>query len=309
MNGPSMDMLLSLSMGYKAAGEAVASQRQLVESLCANGLLQKESPLAKVMSAVDRASFGKGYDAVYEDKPLKMNGTVMTAPHMHALAVDALLKHVQNVEEIQTVADLGCGSGYVAALLEELFPSATVLAVDFEDVLERHTKDALADRSRVSVMTPEEFESLDQTVQVCHVGFAMKRSTAEQFAHTKLANGGVVVIPVGRQGSEQELMLIKKTADGSLQFEKIMQCLFSESRHREAQAPAEVAMVTPQEIQSKMDAVAEELKTWKADFESQNGRKPSVHEMPHELLEAYAQLKIVLRKAQAGTLKAPTMAL
>eukprot|EP00475_Leptophrys_vorax_P000677 TRINITY_DN10383_c0_g1_i1.p1 TRINITY_DN10383_c0_g1~~TRINITY_DN10383_c0_g1_i1.p1 ORF type:complete len:329 (-),score=97.59 TRINITY_DN10383_c0_g1_i1:387-1373(-) len=299
MNGPSMDMILSLSMGYKKNALKIASQSQLVDSLKANGVLQ-DGAVSAAMRDVDRAAFAAGAvnggGDVYEDKPCKMEGTVMTAPHMHALALQALAERLSSptVEEVKSAADIGCGSGYVAAVMEKLFPNAEVVyAVDFEGVLKRYARLALSQFSRVKLVSASEFKN--GKVDAVHVGFAMRKDAADEFAKERLNEGGVMIVPIGEPGTEQELFAITKRNE-DLTFEKVMQCLFSDGRITDSVQDLAQRL---QELQEEMIAVAEELKSWRENFQRNNGGlKPNVAEMPQELLGQYASLKRQVQRLQ-----------
>ncbi|KAK9818393.1 hypothetical protein WJX72_011929 [[Myrmecia] bisecta] len=179
------------------------------------------------MRAVDRAHFvlpdmPRAYAYVDSALPIGHKQTI-SAPHMHATALDLLQGHAVPGA---SVLDVGSGSGYLSAALGKLVgdQGGQVIGV------EKHKE--LADRSiqNIKDASPELLEQ--QTVKIMpgnvlgsvldsyglfdaiHVGAA-----ADEIPQTlvdKLKPGGRMVIPVGPQDSFQDLYCVDKDAAGNV---------------------------------------------------------------------------------------------
>ncbi|KAK7991305.1 protein-L-isoaspartate O-methyltransferase [Apiospora saccharicola] len=106
-------------MAWRSSG---SSNETLVENLWTHGLLT--SPAVKdAFLRVDRAHYAPA--SPYEDSPQPIgHGATISAPHMHANAVEALLEHVlpqtSSGGPPRRVLDIGSGSGYLTHVLAEL---------------------------------------------------------------------------------------------------------------------------------------------------------------------------------------------
>ncbi len=85
-----------------------------------------------LLSQVDRAHYAPF--SPYEDSPQPLgHGATISAPHMHAAAVEGLLPFLKPGAH---VLDVGSGSGYLTRVLAELVqPGGTVIGVDHIDDL------------------------------------------------------------------------------------------------------------------------------------------------------------------------------
>ncbi|KAK8085817.1 protein-L-isoaspartate O-methyltransferase [Apiospora hydei] len=109
-------------MAWRSSG---SSNEALVENLWNNGLLT--SPVVKdAFLRVDRAHYAPA--SPYEDSPQPIgHSATISAPHMHANAVEALLEYVAPASSSQgesrrprRVLDIGSGSGYLTHVFAEL---------------------------------------------------------------------------------------------------------------------------------------------------------------------------------------------
>ncbi|ORY67101.1 protein-L-isoaspartate O-methyltransferase-domain-containing protein [Pseudomassariella vexata] len=104
-------------MAWRSSGR---TNTALVENLWSNGLIR--SPLVKAaFLSVDRAHYAPA--SPYEDSPQSIgHAATISAPHMHAAAVEALLEYVTEgvKERPRRVLDIGSGSGYLTQVLAEL---------------------------------------------------------------------------------------------------------------------------------------------------------------------------------------------
>mmetsp|Transcript_7313 Transcript_7313/g.18131 ORF Transcript_7313/g.18131 Transcript_7313/m.18131 type:complete len:247 (-) Transcript_7313:479-1219(-) len=208
------------------------SQIALVEHLIERNACRKPR-VVSVLKSVDRIHFinpgipGSERDA-YKDAPMPIGqGQTISAPHMHAVALELLEPWLQPGAR---VLDVGSGSGYLTACMARLVtPGGSVLGL--EKVPE------LARRSRASVRaacpdlppdswTIEHADALSDVLSkhagfhAIHVGAAADRLPQELVA--ALLPKGRMVIPVGAQSSVQSLMTVDKDEGGRVATEDVM---------------------------------------------------------------------------------------
>ncbi|KAG2498146.1 hypothetical protein HYH03_003904 [Edaphochlamys debaryana] len=196
-----------------------AAMAGLVNHLKQRGALRSPE-VARIMTSVDRAAFlGMGYTGAvaYEDHPLPIGfGQTISAPHMHATALELLRAHLKPGAR---VLDVGSGSGYLTACLGLMVqPGGKVLGVEVVA--------PLADRSVGALrgVVPELMQdgtiriesgnvlagllAAEEPFDAIHVGAAADPLPQELVA--KLAPGGRMVVPVGPAGGAQALYVVDK---------------------------------------------------------------------------------------------------
>ena len=114
-------------MAWRCSGR---SNQELISNLSSEGLIK--SPLvAKAMSLVDRANYCADPTTAYQDSPQSINyGATISAPHMHAHAVENLLPLLEKPGA--RVLDVGSGSGYTMAVFWHIVRphKGTVVGID-----------------------------------------------------------------------------------------------------------------------------------------------------------------------------------
>ncbi|KAI0121717.1 protein-L-isoaspartate O-methyltransferase [Xylariales sp. AK1849] len=101
-------------MAWRSSGQ---SNVALVENMYKNSLIT--SPIVKAaFLKVDRAHYAPS--SPYQDSPQAIgHGATISAPHMHANAVESLLEYILPASASE-VLDIGSGSGYLTHVLAEL---------------------------------------------------------------------------------------------------------------------------------------------------------------------------------------------
>jgi len=148
----------------------------------------------------------------YEDTALAIDvGQTISQPRLIAQML-ALLA----LDAGDRVLDVGCGSGYVSALLARLVsPGGEVYAIERQPVLVGHARDRLAELApHVHLRLGDGLLGLPEHApyDAIHVAAACPR--VPRALREQLAICGRLVIPVGPYGDTQELMLIERTVDG-----------------------------------------------------------------------------------------------
>lgn len=196
-------------MAWRCSG---ATNLELVSNLRSSGIIKSPS-VFNAMVAIDRKNFvDKG---PYQDSPqLLMKGQTISAPHMHAHALDVLANEV--LRENASVLDVGIGSGYLSAAFCRLNPSAQCTGIDIvpelvtlarENILK---KDAdLLETGRLTI--PEACNGWrgypeNSPYDAIHVGAAASELPFDLLCQLKV--GGKMVIPLGPEGGDQVLMQV-----------------------------------------------------------------------------------------------------
>jgi protein-L-isoaspartate(D-aspartate) O-methyltransferase len=185
-------------------------RQQMVEKqLRARGIVDER--VLSAMSRVPRHLFApEPYRAqAYEDHPLPIpEGQTISQPYIVALMLEAL-----TLSPADKVLEIGTGSGYVTALLSEIV--AQVVSI------ERHA--ALADSAR-SLLAELGYENVRVVVGDGSRGFPesapynaiLVSAAAPELPHElmdQLAEGGRMIIPVGREESQQLQFIYKENGE------------------------------------------------------------------------------------------------
>jgi len=181
------------------------------------------------MRKVDRAKFvdPKFASYAYDDSPSPIGmGQTISAPHMHAFALEFLEPYLQNGS---VALDVGSGSGYLSAVMAQLVaPKGKVYGIEFVK--------GLASLGKANAMSavPDLFESEVLSIECgdgykgvptaapfdcIHVGAAapyIPDALVQQ-----LKSPGRMIIPVGPQSGDQYLVKLDKDKDGNTTTEKL----------------------------------------------------------------------------------------
>eukprot|EP00818_Percolomonas_sp_WS_P002631 CAMPEP_0117453594 /NCGR_PEP_ID=MMETSP0759-20121206/10313_1 /TAXON_ID=63605 /ORGANISM="Percolomonas cosmopolitus, Strain WS" /LENGTH=257 /DNA_ID=CAMNT_0005246649 /DNA_START=1574 /DNA_END=2347 /DNA_ORIENTATION=- len=219
------------------------SNSDLINGIKNLGLV-KSDIVFQAMKNVDRGHFADDKATAYFDRPQSIGyGATISAPHMHAFAMEDLKDHIHKGARI---LDVGSGSGYLCACFAEML-----------DILEKGDKDLsyegqgrvfgleivkeLVDKSvnnlkkfdkgrkwlesgRIRIIHGNGWEGLDEVAgpfDAIHVGAAAEE-VPQKLMHI-LAPGGRCVIPVGEQHNTQYYKVIDKTLDGEIKASNKME--------------------------------------------------------------------------------------
>mmetsp|Transcript_7335 Transcript_7335/g.13585 ORF Transcript_7335/g.13585 Transcript_7335/m.13585 type:complete len:219 (+) Transcript_7335:44-700(+) len=213
-------------------------QVTLVDALFREGVLVTPR-VAEVMKAVDRVNFVRRQDSsAYADCPQYLGfGATISAPHMHAYALEWLQQHIV---PNSTVLDVGSGSGYLTAcfalMLEgqgkvygvEHIPELVDFAIhnlerSFPAMLRDGLVEIVAGDGRLGLPDHGPYNAI-------HVGAAS--SVIPQALIDQLAPGGRMVIPVGEQGETQAIYFVDKDHSGKLRKTKTLAVSSREAQAR-----------------------------------------------------------------------------
>ncbi|HEV7258354.1 MAG TPA: methyltransferase domain-containing protein [Bosea sp. (in: a-proteobacteria)] len=113
------------------------------------------------------------------------------SPSLHAYWL-----HAARLREGESVAHIGCGTGYYTALIAELVgEGGQVLAVEFDAALASPAAENLADRPQVEVVCGDGAARPLEPVDCIYVNFSVERPAAAWLA--RLKPGGRLIFPLG----------------------------------------------------------------------------------------------------------------
>jgi protein-L-isoaspartate(D-aspartate) O-methyltransferase len=200
------------------------SQISLVQRLAEQGVIKTNSVI-QAMTNIDRGFFVQDSSA-YEDRPKQIGyKATISAPHMHGYALEWLKDHLIPGSK---ALDIGSGSGYLTLCMAEMMNySGLVVGID-------HIKE-LVNNSIRSINQCKPQALTDKIVQIfeadgrlgypplapykaIHVGAASEE--IPQALVEQLDFGGRMVIPVGRRGKTQYIMLVDKDYEGKITINK-----------------------------------------------------------------------------------------
>ncbi|KAI8332318.1 pcmt1 protein [Chlamydoabsidia padenii] len=211
-------------MAWRCTG---MSNLELVDNLKKANII-KTPRVYEVMKKIDRKDFCPRY--AYEDAPQSISyGATISAPHMHAYALEHLEEYLQpNMKAL----DVGSGSGYLTACISEMVGSGGKV-IGIEHIQELVT---LSDRNmkkqhghwiasgqvefivgdgRLGYPSEAPFDCI-------HVGAAAESKPTNLIAQLKAP--GRLFAPIGT--SEQCIMVYDKKADGTVEETKIMGVMY-----------------------------------------------------------------------------------
>lgn len=162
--------------------------------------------LLAAMERVPRHEFAAEQyrEQAYEDHPLPIGeGQTISQPYIVALMLEAL-----KISATDKVFEIGTGSGYVTALLGEL--AGMVVSIERHASLANSSRELLATMGyqNVSVVIGDGTQGFPQYAPYDAIIVSAAAPEVPQALLDQLAEGGRMVIPVGRDDSQQ-LRLIR----------------------------------------------------------------------------------------------------
>ncbi|GAA5908191.1 hypothetical protein JCM8208_000338 [Rhodotorula glutinis] len=219
-------------MAWRCTG---ANNAELVDNLARAHLLSTPRVI-DAFKKVDRRHYVLHLSDAYVDSPAYLShGATISAPHMHANAIENLEPFLQPGSN---VLDIGSGSGYLLSIFHQLVgPSGTVLGVEHIPALVERAHENLARDEAVSGAVVREGEGEGEGKVRCvvadgregapeglvpeggwqaiHVGAASPSLPPSLL--TQLASPGRIFVPLGPpHGGDQAVWQVDKDAEGDV---------------------------------------------------------------------------------------------
>jgi len=198
---------------------SASSNAKLVDNLVANRLITT-ARIEAAMRKVDRGHYISRN--AYEDSPQPIGfGVTISAPHMHAMCLEALKDHLMPGMK---GLDIGSGSGYLTACMGILI-GETGKAVGIDHIPElvqqsienvRSDNPQLLENGSVILKVSDGFKGYESEApyDAIHVGAAAEK--VPQALIDQLKIGGRLIIPVGPRYGDQNLMQYDKLKNNAL---------------------------------------------------------------------------------------------
>ncbi|KAG2105790.1 protein-L-isoaspartate O-methyltransferase [Suillus discolor] len=186
--------------------------------------------VGEAMTKVDRANYVIRKSEAYEDSPQSIgHGATISAPHMHAHAIEHLLDYLGPGKR---VLDVGSGSGYLSAVLHHLVPGGIVVAIDHIPELVDWSKSNLRqdglgpalNRGDIVAVTGDGRQGYSSLAKydAIHVGAAAP--TIPQQLVDQLKSPGRMFIPVGT--FTQQIIQVDKDENGKVTKKNLMGVMY-----------------------------------------------------------------------------------
>ncbi|CAH8593058.1 unnamed protein product [Schistosoma bovis] len=227
-------LITNSSMAWKSSG---STHTELINNLFRNRVISSEI-VKNTMLSVDRGYFARSNS--YEDRPSSIGyAATISAPHMHAYALEALRDHLKPGAH---ALDVGSGSGYLTACMALMVgPTGVAVGIEHIDELTKfslsnvenwfnHSQNArlsgieLGKQLKLVTGDGREGWPSDAPYDAIHVGAAapvIPNALKEQ-----LKIGGRLICPEGPEGGNQALVQIDRLQDGSFQRKSLMGVIY-----------------------------------------------------------------------------------
>jgi len=199
------DQRRRLASDHELAETASAARRHALEKLPRVG-----ASLRQVLERVPRERFVPAEEVARSAENVALPLTDDGASTISSLDAYAAAFELLELSAGDTLADLGAGTGYGSAVAAEIVGNTgSIVAFEIEPGLARLARENLAERPNVSVLCADAHDvGLWRDAQKVFAGFALDSLPSAWLE--ALAEGAVLVAPVGRAGSRQELTRFEK---------------------------------------------------------------------------------------------------
>ncbi|QFU09370.1 Protein-L-isoaspartate O-methyltransferase [Rhodobacteraceae bacterium THAF1] len=186
------------------------ARMRLLFALRSNGITDER--VLNAMEKIDRARFVRGVfqPRAYDDTPLPIEcGQTISQPSVVGMMTQAL-----DVRPRDKVLEIGCGSGYQAAILSQL--ARRVYTLERYKPLARSAQTTLQqlDISNVTVLAADGAVGLPEQAPFDRILVTAAAEDVPPALLAQLRIGGIMVVPVGQSDHVQTLLKVTRTEAG-----------------------------------------------------------------------------------------------
>ncbi len=149
-------------------------------------------------------------DRAYDNIPLPIGmGQTISQPLIVALMTQEL-----EIGDRMRVLEIGTGSGYQAAVLSHLCRRVYTIERHAQLLKEAERRFKEMDIHNITTMAGDGSKGWPQQAPFDRIIVTAASTEVPEALAEQLADGGIMVVPVGRKGFDQELVRVTKGADG-----------------------------------------------------------------------------------------------
>lgn len=216
INQPNMQKIFQFSHKMK----------ELVDHLRRENVI-KSDQVYNIMLQVDRGDFCSDYWAYYDSpQSIDYNATI-SAPHMHAFALEYLKDFLKPGNH---ALDVGSGSGYLTVAFSKMMDDSGV-SVGIEHIpqlvelgksnINKHYKD-LVNEGKIVLVEGDGRKGYKNLAPYNCIHVGASSDVIPEDLVDQLAKGGRLMIPVGGEFDMQFIYLIDKDIDGNVVYNKML---------------------------------------------------------------------------------------
>jgi len=197
------------------------TKMQFLYALRSNGVTNRQ--VLSAMESVDRTLFVRGVfaDRSHEDIPLPIDcGQTISQPSIVGLMTQAL-----HVEPRHKVLEIGTGTGYQAAILSKL--ARRVYTIDRHHPLVHEARKILTkiNLDNITAIHGDGSLGLPEQAPFDRIIVTAAAEDPPSPLLDQLRVGGIMVLPVGRSSTVQDLIQVHKTDEG-LKYNELLSVRF-----------------------------------------------------------------------------------
>ena len=194
------------------------------ETAAETGLAQMSPAVRAALGKVERHRLVPSHEVplAYGNYPLSIGaGQTISQPYIVALSTDLIEPRAG-----QVVLEIGTGSGYQAAILSEIV--ARVYSIEVVPELARGASERLRELgyANVEVRVGDGYAGWPEKAPFDAIVVTAAAPEVPPALVEQLKPGGRMVIPVGERWGAQDLLLIGKRADGSVERKSVLPVRF-----------------------------------------------------------------------------------